>query len=134
MQLAISEAELRELLTAIERGTVHLTPIQDPQDIYAGIVEYAVDNGWRLAIFNDCNEWDYLEWVEAPDGRRVDYDQLCDASSDLKAYVPSTSVAWERYRIPGYMRFRCLQCGTILKHTAPRDRTRCASCVIGSDG
>ena len=39
MQLAISEAEIRELLTAIERGTVHLTPMQEPQRIYSGIVE-----------------------------------------------------------------------------------------------
>lgn len=132
MQLAISEGELRELLTAIERGTVHLTPVQDPQDIYAGIVEYVVDNGWRLAVFNDCNAWDYLEWIEAPDGRRVDYDQLCDASSDLESYVPSTSVVWERYYIPGYMRFRCRQCGAILKHADARDRTKCASCVDDS--
>lgn len=128
MQLAISDGEIREVLTSIERGAVHLTPIRDPQDIYAGVVEYAVDNGWRLAVFNDCNEWDYLEWIEAPDGRRVDYDQLCDASSDLKNYVPSISVAWERYRIPGYLKFRCTRCGVVLKRANRRERFKCPSC------
>ena len=127
MQLAISEAEIRELLTAIERGTVHLTPIQEPQRMYAGVVEYAVDNGWRLAVFNDCNEWDYLEWIETPDGRRVDYDQLCEAS-DLARYVPSRSVAWERYNIPGYMKFRCTECGSPLIREYRRDSYKCGSC------
>jgi hypothetical protein len=51
MQLAISETEIRELLTAIEQGTVRLTPIKEPQAIYAGVVEYAASNpetrGWK---------------------------------------------------------------------------------------
>jgi len=127
--LAIPEGEIRELLTAIEFGTVHLRPVQDPQDISAGVVEYEVDNGWRLAVFSDCNAWDYLEWVEAPDGRRVDYDQLCDASSDLKQYAPSTSVAWERYRIPGYLKFRCPRCSAILQRENRSERYKCPSCL-----
>ena len=130
VQLAISEAEIRELLTAIECGTVHLTPMQEPQRMYTGIVEYDVDNGWRLAVFNDCNEWDYIEWIEAPDGRRVDYDQLCDASSDLAHYVPSTSVAWDRYYIPGHMKFRCTLCGAVLKRGSRGDLFQCDSCQI----
>lgn len=133
MQLAISETEIRELLTAIERGTVHLTPVQEPQRIYSGVVEYVADNGWRLAVFNDCNEWDYLEWIETPDGRRVDFDQLYD-SSDLAEYVPSTSVAWERYNIPGYMKFRCTRCGATLKRGNPGDLFQCGSCLLRGAG
>lgn len=129
MQLAISELEIRELLTAIERGTVQITPVQDPQEIYAGVAEYIVDNGWRLAVFVDCNEWDYIEWIEAPDGRRVDYDHLYDAPSDLKNYVPPESVAWERYRIPGYLKFRCPRCGSILRRVNKSDRFKCPSCL-----
>ena len=90
MPLAIPEAEIRQLLTAIETGSVQLTPLEEPQQIYAGVVEYVVSNGWRLAVFNDCNEWDYLEWIETPDGRRVDYDQLCEMSA-LSNYLPSSS-------------------------------------------
>jgi hypothetical protein len=128
MEWAISEAEIRELLTAIETGTVHLTPIREPQDIYAGIVEYVVDNGWRIAVFNDCNEWDYIEWVETPDGRRVDYDQL-DEIPDLRNYEPSTSVAWERYYIPGGGKCRCTECGTILKGRNLQAPFQCDSCL-----
>jgi hypothetical protein len=115
MELGIPEYEIREFLGAIESGAVRLTSVEEPQHVYAGVVEYAASNGWRLAVFNDCNEWDYLEWVEAPDGRRVDYDQLCD-SSDLAQYEPEPSVAWERYGIPGAMKFRCTCCGVDFKY------------------
>ena len=92
MERAVDTLRSRELLAAIEAGTVHLTPIGEPQRIYAGIVEYVINNGWRLAVFNDCNEWDYLEWIETPDGRRVDFDQL-DKVSDLRSYRRPRSVA-----------------------------------------
>ncbi|HET6961975.1 MAG TPA: hypothetical protein VFJ27_05750 [Terriglobia bacterium] len=91
MALAIPAAEIRALLTAIELGAVRLTPMEEPQRVYSGVVAYPTTNGWRLGVFNDCNEWDYLEWIEAPDGRRVDHDQLWD-SSDLVQYEPDPVV------------------------------------------
>ena len=126
MDLAIPETEIREVLSAIEIGTIRLTAVEEPQRVYAGVVEYSATNGWRLAVFNDCNEWDYLEWIEAPDGRRVDYDQLWQ-SSDLANYEPEPSVAWERYGMPGNMKFRCTRCGAAFKYNKG-DVFICGSC------
>ena len=128
MKLAISETEIRELVAAIEQGTVQVTPTEEPQAVYAGVVEYVASNGWRLAVFNDCNEWDYLQWVVAPDGRRVDYDQLDDFARELSQYQPDETVAWERYGIPKYPTFRCTVCGTILE-SGKRKVFKCDLCL-----
>jgi len=126
VELTISEDEIRSVLSAIERGAIRLTPLEEPQRVYAGVVEYAATNGWRIAVFNDCNEWDYIEWIEAPDGRRVDYDQLWE-SSDLANYEPQPDIAWERYGMPGNMKFRCTQCGVPFKYRLDKV-LKCGSC------
>ena len=67
---------------------------------YFGTPEYAASNGWKLCVFSDCNEWDYFEWIEADDGRRVTYNDLHDANVGLAFYSPSEGVAKERYGFP----------------------------------
>ncbi|HKD82575.1 MAG TPA: hypothetical protein VKH81_22990 [Candidatus Angelobacter sp.] len=108
----ITEGELLEFLKAIEEGTIPLQPEGCiPQDIYAGNVPYMASNGWRITIFNDCNEWDYVEHVITPDGRSLSFDEIDDLMSVAREYTPDVEVAWSRYGIPGYMRFRCTNCG-----------------------
>jgi hypothetical protein len=125
--LSIPLPAILDLLRSIERGAVVLTALDEPQRIYAGIVAYAADNGWRLAIYNDCNEWDYIDWVEAPDGRRVEYEGI-DATPELRAYEPSEAVAWSRYGLPGHSRFRCTGCGRDMKHLRGVNGLRCSEC------
>lgn len=36
--------------------------------VYAGDVCFVLSNGWRVVVFNDCEEWDYVSDVIAPDG------------------------------------------------------------------
>jgi len=108
----IPEEELLEFLKAVEAGTVSLQPEECiPQDIYAGNVPYRASNGWRITIFNDCNEWDYVDHVTAADGRSLDFDDIDNFMSAAREYMPDDEVAWSRYGIPGYMRFRCVHCG-----------------------
>src|SRR5579864_5008297 len=76
LMAGISEAELMDFLRAIEEGSVSLRPEFDPQDIYAGNVPYAASNGWHITIFNDCNEWDYVDRVKTADGRSLDFDTI----------------------------------------------------------
>jgi hypothetical protein len=107
----IPEEELLEFLKAIEAGTILLQPEECiPQDIYAGNVPYTASNGWRITIFNDCNEWDYVDHVIAPDGRSLSFDEIDNFMSVAREYTPDIEVAWSRYGIPGYMRFRCANC------------------------
>ena len=40
---------------------------------YCGVDTFVTRDGWTVHVFNDCDEWDYLEEIEAPDGRRWVY-------------------------------------------------------------
>jgi hypothetical protein len=125
----ISEAELLEFLRAIEEGSVSLRPECNPQDIYAGNVPYVAGNGWKIKIFNDCNEWDYIEAVTAPDGRSLDFDTIENDMPLVREYSPSDDVAWRRYGIPGYCIFRCVTCGTVLEEMDLRKEPfHCRNC------
>ena len=125
----LSEQEIWQFLRGIEAGTVTLVPHAEPQAVYAGNVVYRASNGWDIWVFNDCNEWDYIEAIDTADGRSIGFDGL-DAISSLADYRPSEEVAWSRYRIPGYLRFRCTQCGTDLEEKeGSQDRGfLCAEC------
>lgn len=114
MPNATPEIALAEFLKAIEEGSVWITPEQEPQDVYAGNVSYSASNGWHLVVFNDANEWDYIDSIATSDGRTFDFDAL-DGMSAIGGYEPSAEVAWTRYGIPGYCLFRCKTCGTRLK-------------------
>ena len=107
--LALSKEEIFSFLHAIESGEIVLTPHREPQWVYSGAVGYEASNGWRIAIFNDANAWDYIEWITASDGRCVDFYDM-ENHSDLHNYVPSDEVAWRRYGIPGYLQNRCKKC------------------------
>jgi len=111
----ISEAEMMDFLRAVEEGSVSLRPEFSPQDIYAGDVPYVASNGWQIKIFNDCNEWDYIEAVTAPDGRSLDFDTIDNDMPLIREYDPSDEVAWRRYGIPGYCIFRCITCSAVLE-------------------
>ena len=97
-----------EVLQAIDAGTVTLVCVgkETPQEVYAGNVEYKASNGWTIVVFNDCNEWDYLDEISDPLGTSLDYDGINEVTDDLRNYGPSEEVAWLRYGIPGYLDFR----------------------------
>src|SRR5882672_8965567 len=109
-----AEVELSQFLKAVEDGSVSLTPEQEPQDVYAGNVSYAASNGWRVVVYNDANEWDYIANITTSDGRTFDYEALTEMPG-IAAYEPSADIAWNRYGVPGYRLFRCKACGTRLK-------------------
>lgn len=117
-------------LKAIEDGTVSLRTEFDPQDTYAGNVPYVASNGWRITIFNDCNDWDYVDRVETPDGRRLDFDAIDNYMPAAREYMPSDELAWLRYGIPGYCIFRCTVCSAeLLDRDARRVPFVCSLCA-----
>jgi hypothetical protein len=128
----IPEEELLQFLKAIEDGMVFLQPEEPqfiPQYIYAGNISYKASNGWRITIFNDCNEWDYVDEVMAADGRALSFDDIENDMPAAREYTPSDEIAWSRYGIPGYMRFRCIHCGVDLKEPEPQNRDfLCIAC------
>lgn len=84
-----------DFLLDIEAGRVKLTTETQPEDVYAGVVEYKASNGWKIFIFNDCDEWDYVDEV-CGDGEVWEF----PAEGDLDAvaeYQPSAEVASRCY-------------------------------------
>lgn len=130
----LSESEVIEFVNTIESGDVVLTPEHEPQDVYAGDVVYIASNGWRIVIFNDANEWDYIDSVTSQDGRSFDFDQI-EQMPILSKYHPADDVAWSCYRIPGYMKFRCVACGTNIKKPPWGIKEyRCSNCLEENAG
>ena len=66
-----------------------------PQKVYAGDVPYQTSNGWHITVFNDANEWDYVEEIRTQGGDTLDFDDL-DKTPLISAYVPSDETAWTR--------------------------------------
>lgn len=129
--LLLSTSEIWAFLLAIEAGEITLNPFLDPQQVYGGRVSYRASNGWEMTVFNDCNVWDYLEELITPDGYFIDYDDLEVLDPALEAYRPSTELSWQRYRIPGYLKFCCFCCGSQeLGKATRRDPLLCKSCLL----
>jgi hypothetical protein len=86
-----TEAELALiLLHGIEKG-YHTVERVTPYTPF-GVVEYEVDNGWRIEVFVDAGDFDYVEAVTQPGGKRNDGgDEL------LLSYRPSVRIAKKRW-------------------------------------
>lgn len=115
----ITPEEVLAVLHKIESNQIRLKPLRCPQSIYVGDVIYEASNGWRLTVFNDGNEWDYLDSVVLPDGREYDFwktglstGKWDSEYESIREYAPSEQVAWEAYRIPGLQPKNC-DCGAI---------------------
>ncbi|WP_443696944.1 DUF7693 family protein [Pseudomonas sp.] len=67
----LSAREVCQVLREVVFGRLTITNAgqQSWDDIYAGHFVVNVE-GWRLTIYNDCDELDYCEECESPDGRR----------------------------------------------------------------
>ena len=108
----VKPEEIAELLRQIESGVVTLEcrMSRSPQDVYAGDVTYHSSNGWVVVIFNDCNDWDYVDSVVAPDGRVANFEDIYpigdrEGSKAVQEAEPTGEV-WDTYGIPGYLRHR----------------------------
>ena len=74
--MRVSTEEVVELLRKVGNGAV--TPkLADHErtctSVFCGNVEYVVD-GWIVVVFIDCNDWDYVDSVVAPDGRKGEFE------------------------------------------------------------
>jgi hypothetical protein len=63
--------EVSQFLKAVEDGSVSLTSEQEPRTFMPGNVRYIASNGWRIVVYNDANEWDYIDSIVTSDGRMI---------------------------------------------------------------
>jgi hypothetical protein len=71
----IPAEEIAEVFRQALRGeiTVKVEGDKSWSDVYCGDVEFLFGD-WRIIVFNDCREFDYVSEATAPDGRTVDFD------------------------------------------------------------
>lgn len=92
------EEKILNFLNQIEIGEIQITPTQNPRNIYAGNVIYKANNGWEITIFNDANEWDYIDNIKMSDEILIDFDAL-DKMIKVRNYEPKQTVVKEVYKI-----------------------------------
>ncbi|MDR8394990.1 hypothetical protein NE850_01455 [Paraburkholderia sp. USG1] len=79
MKANIEASEVAEVFRQALRGEIEvkLTGDRSWKDIWCGDVEYMFGS-WRVTIFNDVMDLDYVDSAIAPDGRTVEYDDWFD--------------------------------------------------------
>lgn len=63
---------------AIDRRYQPVATDQTWKETHAGTVPFEV-NGWKIEIFNDCDCFDYVDSILAPDGRQGDFELWANA-------------------------------------------------------
>jgi hypothetical protein len=90
----IADAEIISLLRRVASGELVprlASPKETWEEVYAGNVEYIVDS-WKIVVFNDCDSWDYINSVTAPDGRTWAYSHWWRTIEDDTAKAPDESL------------------------------------------
>lgn len=65
-------------------------------EVYAGDVWFRFGD-WKIEVFNDCDSFDYINAVEAPDGRKAVFeDWYGDREVPICPENQLTSSEWER--------------------------------------
>ena len=71
----ISHAAALDVLRRIATGAITLR-LEKPEwtweKVYAGHVTYEAD-GWKIVVFNNCDEFDYIEYMRTPTGQEGDF-------------------------------------------------------------
>lgn len=84
-------AQLKGIVLAIVQGLIPVKP-HDPEACEVGChtwVEYRILD-WTICAFNDGGDFDYIEWVQLPDGTRWDD----DLPEDFWRYRPQHPEHW----------------------------------------
>jgi hypothetical protein len=101
----LPEPEAMAFLRRIESGEVQLELVAGPTaepgiKFQHTIARYKTSDGWEMAVFNDAGEWDYVEWITAPDGRCWSYEKAAepgDEETEVQAYQPPKDVVENAY-------------------------------------
>jgi hypothetical protein len=62
-------------------------------DVYAGDVTFVAPSGHVVVVFNDCDDWDYIDRIEAPDGTVLW--EFCVTRHGQLPYYPPSEDDWK---------------------------------------
>ena len=87
--MAITSGEVAAVLRSAIAGELPIA-LADPAwtwgMVFAGNIQYRI-GGWVVTFFNDCDELDYVDSAEAPDGRVAECDDWGRESSEPHGWV-----------------------------------------------
>lgn len=94
----LTAAEILAVLCEIDAGSMTVEP--EGEVPYCGNHWFKTATAWRFLVFIDCDEWDYIDTVEAPDGREVHlwgflHDPRWASASRLPLDDPSRAAAMD---------------------------------------
>ena len=72
----------------------HCTAKNTWKDIHAGEVYFVCENGWKFIVFNDCDSWDYVDTIVAPDVTKLDFDWIYENCRRLAYWRPNNPKKW----------------------------------------
>lgn len=98
-----------------------LEPTQNPLLIHIGDISYKASNNWSITVFNDADEWDYIDNIVTGNGHRIDFDEIEKLYPNVAEYKPTKDVAWLRYRIPDKYSSPCPKCNSLFKRNMLND-------------
>lgn len=105
MEVAPSPEEALAAIQRVESGAVAARLL--PKDEWVGSCEptYRTDDGWTIAVFDDCGDFDYIDSVAAPGEELVDlwpdfgddyeaWDAWCAAWDPVRMFRTDNAAAW----------------------------------------
>lgn len=95
MKIPLSEYEA--LMADIAAGRVTVEPDGEKPGCQ---LFWRTSNGWRLEVFDDCGQWDYVDSVVAPDGRELEFDDFIAA--DFNTRTPTEAELHRIWWHPGW--------------------------------
>lgn len=116
-QNKIADKKAIAIIQDIIDGKLKITPLVEPQRMYAGDIQYKIDSpysNYGLTVFNDCNEFDYIDSIWSADFTVRVFDWFNTFETNVVKTTLSELDIWKIFQIPGYCKFRCTQCATVL--------------------
>lgn len=95
--MKLTEREVLDFLRAVERQEITLRSVGGFG--YCGVGAFIASNGWEVCVFNDCDKWDYVEFIRTPEGKTFDFmpDAWNMTEGDLMPGVIGYELAEEFY-------------------------------------
>jgi hypothetical protein len=98
--------EVLDLVHQIEKKEVTIA-LEEPRPL-TGNVTFVCSNGYKVVVFDDCGQWDYLDSVVEPDGHVTSFWAGIESEKKLnpywepvRQYVPPDDVAEGIYGLGG---------------------------------
>jgi hypothetical protein len=86
----ISKEEIESVIRGTEDGSVRVLTAHSPERYTWGDEPFTLSNGWIVTVFVDGGDFDYIDRIEAPDGRYMDYGEIVSMWPSLGGYRPGT--------------------------------------------